>query len=56
MRAGLDASRSEAVVMLMLLGAGHGWPWSMGEIERELGDQHLAVVRLRSCMLRGPLW
>ena len=38
-----EASRSEAVVMLMLLHGGHWWPWSMGEVAQELGDQALAV-------------
>ena len=38
-----EASRSEAVVMLMLLHAGHWWPWSMAEISQELGSELLAA-------------
>jgi hypothetical protein len=39
----VEASRSEGVVMLMLLHGGHWWPWSMGEVAQELGDEALAV-------------
>ena len=39
----LEASRCEAIVMLMLLHAGHRWPWSRAEVARELGDELLAT-------------
>ena len=39
----LEASRCEAIVMLMLLYAGHRWPWSMAEVSRELGDELRAM-------------
>jgi len=38
----VEPSRSEAAVMLMLLHAGHRWPWSMNEISCELGNELLA--------------
>ena len=34
-----ELDRSESVVMLLLLHAGHPWPWSMQEITRELGSE-----------------
>ncbi len=39
----LEASRSEAVVMLMLLHGGHWWPWSISEVSQELGDEQPAT-------------
>jgi hypothetical protein len=39
----VEASRSEAIVMLMLLHAGHWWPWSISEVAQELGDETLAT-------------
>ena len=41
--AGREPDRLESAVMLMLLQAGHPWPWSMHEIARELGNELLAA-------------
>jgi len=49
----VEASRAEAVVMLMLLHAGHRWPWSTAEVSRELGDEHLAAEALAGLHAAG---
>ena len=38
-----EPGRSESAVLLMLLHMGHPWPWSIGEIGRELGNELLAA-------------
>jgi hypothetical protein len=32
-----EVDRTESVVMMLLLQTGHPWPWSVYELERELG-------------------
>ena len=38
-----EPGRCESAVLLMLLHMGHPWPWSMTEIDRELGNELLAA-------------
>jgi hypothetical protein len=50
-----EPDRTESLVIMLLLQAGHPWPWSVAELTRELGDELAATDAVLGLQAAGLL-